>query len=374
MTSASPILTYNCTCTMKFSLRKHRLMFVVLLTYLGLIQFDSNAPLVAQTPEPQTLISPKDDPSTPTTIKRKLVIVTGAPGEEAYTSAFRNWSERWVNSGRESGVICEWIDGTQPFETSASPSSVSDKKRLLDWIAAAGDSELWIVMIGHGTFDGTTAKFNLRGEDISGNELADALAPLKGPQVLVHCFSCSGAFLPLLSRPGRIVITATKSGAEMNYSRFGDYLSLTLSDPSSDLDHDNAVSILEAFLMASKRTEQFYLDDKRLVTEHPLLDDSGDGKGVGSAFFRGIRLIKRASDGATVDGDFAVRTLLKPSTDDAPLTELQLKKRDELELALSRLRLAKPSMSEDEYYAQLANIADGLAEVYGFQPTESAGQ
>lgn len=371
MTLASPTLTYNCTCRMKDSLEKHRLMLVVLLTFLGLIQFESHAHLIAQTPEPHTLISPKNGPSTPTIIKRRLVVVTGAPGEEAYVSAFRNWSERWVNSGRESGVTCEWIDGTQPFEASDSTSPVSDKKRLMDWIAAAGDSELWIVMIGHGTFDGTTAKFNLRGEDISGNELAAALTSSKGPQVLIHCFSCSGAFLPLLSQPGRIVITATKSGAEMNYSRFGDYLSLTLSDPSADLDHDKAVSILEAFLMASKRTEQFYLDDKRLATEHPLLDDGGDGKGVGATFFRGIRLIKRASDGATVDGEFAARTLLKPSRDDAPLTEQQLKKRDELELALSRLRLAKPSMSEDEYYTKLANIADELVAMYGFEPAES---
>ena len=37
---------------------------------------------------------------------------------------------------------------------------------------AQSAEELWIVFIGHGTFDGRSAKFNLRGPDISADELA----------------------------------------------------------------------------------------------------------------------------------------------------------------------------------------------------------
>jgi|JI9StandDraft_1071089.scaffolds.fasta_scaffold00321_18 hypothetical protein len=297
-------------------------------------------------------------------VTRQLIVVTGAPGEEAYTGNFRNWSERWVQASQAGNIECEWIDGTQPIDEAAVSEQASDKKRLLDLITKAGDKELWLVLIGHGTFDGKVSKFNLRGEDITANELEQALSIGKGTQVIVNCFSCSGAFLPVLSRPGRIVITATKSGAEMNYSRFGDFMSLSILDPAADLDHDHSVSILEAFLMAAKRTEQFYMDESRLSTEHPLLEDGGDKKGVSAAFFRGIRLVKQAAEGATIDGELAAMTLLNASKDDASLDGLRAEKRNELELALRTLRTKKASLPESEYYTKVGEIALELASLY----------
>ena len=41
--------------------------------------------------------------------------------------------------------------------------------------------EFWLVFIGHGTYDGHAAKFNLRGPDISAEELAAALKPCQRP-------------------------------------------------------------------------------------------------------------------------------------------------------------------------------------------------
>lgn len=297
-------------------------------------------------------------------VMRQLIVVTGASGEDAYAGNFRNWSERWVQASQAGNIQCEWIDGTQPIEESAALDQVSDKKRLLDLITKSSHKELWLVLIGHGTFDGKVSKFNLRGEDITANELEQALSTGKGTQVIVNCFSCSGAFMPVLSRPGRIVITATKSGAELNYSRFGDYMSLSILDPAADLDHDHSVSILEAFLMAAKRTEQFYVDESRLATEHPLLEDGGDKKGVSAAFFRGIHLVKQAAEGATIDGELAAMTLLNSSKDDASLDKLRAQKRNELELALRTLRLKKASMTEDAYYANVGEIALELANLY----------
>lgn len=302
---------------------------------------------------------------------RQLIVVTGAPGEDTYLGDFRNWSERWVQASQAGNIECEWIDGTQPIDEATASEQVSDKKRLLDLITKAGEKELWLVLIGHGTFDGKVSKFNLRGEDITANELEQGLSTGKGTQVIVNCFSCSGAFLPVLSRPGRIVITATKNGAEMNYSRFGDYMSLSILDPAADLDHDHSVSILEAFLMAAKRTEQFYVDENRLATEHPLLEDGGDKKGVSAAFFRGIRLVKQAAEGATIDGELAAVTLLNASKDDASLDNLRAQKRNELELALRALRIKKASLKEDEYYAKVGEIALELASLYDAQLQKS---
>jgi len=60
--------------------------------------------------------------------------------------------------------------------------------------------------------------------------------------------------------------------------------------------------LLEAFLTAARRTAEFYQVDGRLATEHALLDDNGDGFGTPADWFRGVRAVKRARDGAAVDG------------------------------------------------------------------------
>ena len=53
-----------------------------------------------------------------------------------------------------------------------------------------------------------------------------------------------------------VVLTATKSGDEINFARLGDYLSQAILDLSSDLDKDSQVSLLEAFLKASRMTQE----------------------------------------------------------------------------------------------------------------------
>ena len=45
-------------------------------------------------------------------------------------------------------------------------------------IAAEKAPALWIVLIGHGTFDGRVAKFNVPGPDFTDEELAEGLARL----------------------------------------------------------------------------------------------------------------------------------------------------------------------------------------------------
>lgn len=363
--SSTYICAYICTYNKLQDITSQARAISRYITLLFCLHFSLTVGAIAQTPDS----APQEVAASPPSRSRQMIVITGAAGEETYVEIFKTWSERWVSRSKDSFITCNWIDGTQAQDVAGETESQSDKKRLLELITNAGDSELWLVMIGHGTFDGKMAKFNLRGEDISAEELATALSVSQGPQILIHCFSCSGAFLPVLSRPNRIVITATKSGAEMNYSRFGDYLSSSISDPSADLDHDNSVSILEAFLMAAKRTEQFYVDDRRLATEHPLLEDGGDGKGVSASFFRGIRQIKQAAEGGAIDGELAAMTLLQKSQEDSLLSAIQLQRRDELELALRKLGAEKLSMSPEEYYGRMAPIALELAEIYGLSTT-----
>ena len=89
-------------------------------------------------------------------------------------------------------------------------------------------------------------------------ELAVWLKPFRRPLAVINTASCSAPFLNLLSAANRVVITATRSGYEQNYTRFGQYLAEALADPGADLDKDGQVSLLEAFLTASHQAAEFY--------------------------------------------------------------------------------------------------------------------
>jgi hypothetical protein len=182
--------------------------------------------------------------------------------------------------------------------------------------------------------------------------------------VIINTASSSAPFLNKLSAEGRVVITATKSGYEQNVTRFGHYLAEAIAQPDADLDKDGQTSLLESFLAASKRTNEFYFAAGRLVTEHALLDDNGDGLGTRADWFRGVRPVQKAEGGATLDGYRAHQFHLVHSEAESKMpSELRIE-RDRLELEVIKLRDTKESFSEDEYYAKLEKLLCEIAKIY----------
>jgi hypothetical protein len=110
--------------------------------------------------------------------------------------------------------------------------------------------------------------------------------------------------------------------------------------------------------------EQFYKEAGRLATEHALLDDNGDGLGTPADWFRGVRAIKTAANGKSVDGVRAHQLNLVRSQVEQELSPDVRARRDELEKKLSELRSRKAAMKEDEYYNQLENILVETARLY----------
>jgi hypothetical protein len=220
------------------------------------------------------------------------------------------------------------------------------------------------VLIGHGTFDGREAKFNLRGPDVSDQELANWLRPARRPLAVVNCTSSSAPFLNRLSAPGRVIITATRTGQEIQFARFGEYLSQAIGDAAADLDKDGQTSLLEAYLAASHQTEAFYKEAGRLATEHALLDDNGDALGTPAGWFEGTRAVRAAKDGAPIDGHRAHQWHLILSETERALPAEKRAKRDDLELKIQALRDRKAKLEETEYYAQLEQLLLELARLY----------
>ena len=179
-----------------------------------------------------------------------------------------------------------------------------------------------------------------------------------------QCASASAPFINRLAGENRVVITATKSGDEQNFARFGQYISAAIADPAADLDKDGQVSLLEAYLTACRQVEEFYEQEARLATEHALLDDNGDGLGTPAAWFRGLRATQRAKDGAALDGTRAHQFHLVASDRERKLPPEVRKRRDELELKIAALRDEKQKLDEEEYYERLEKLMVELAQVY----------
>ena len=293
-----------------------------------------------------------------------VLVVVGASGEAEFGRDFLHTAKLWQAASARAQAKCLTIG----MDTNTATSDFDLLKQALATEPPDGSGELWLVLIGHGTFDGKETKFNLRGPDVAASDLAQWLTPLHRPVAVINCASCSAPFINALSAPGRVIVTATRSGSEQNYTRFGQYFAEALTHPESDLDKDGQVSLLEAFLAASYHTAEFYKNEGRLATEHALIDDNGDGRGTPPDWFRGVRAIKKAKDGAAHDGFRAHQFHLIRSPEEAQLPAALRTKRDALELAIAQLRETKTSLPETEYYQRLEALLLDLAHLYAKAP------
>ena len=173
--------------------------------------------------------------------------------------------------------------------------STSLKSRL------TADDTLLVVLIGHGTFDGTVAKFNLVGPDMDSREWKAALDGNAARLVFVNTTSSSFQFVPALSAKNRIVIAATDSAAQKYATLFPQYFIEALDQGAkADNDKNGRLSVWEAFAYASQAVKQAFEKQGTLVTERSVIDDNGDGVG------------KEAAAAAGKDGVLAKTTFLDP--------------------------------------------------------------
>ena len=289
-----------------------------------------------------------------------VIVVVGAGGTEEYAEQFAHWADLWEQACSKARAKFVGI-GLDNLEAQSDRAKLQE---ILSDESKQTDLALWLVLIGHGTFDGRTAKFNLRGPDISADDLAEWLEPIRRPTAVINSASSSAPFLTRLSSPKRVVITATKSGFEQNYSRFGKCLAEAIVDPQADLDKDGQTSLLEAFLTASHHTSEFYSAAGRLATEHALLDDNGDALGTFADWFRGIRPVQRAADGVDLDGYRAHQFHLLHSETEMRMPLDLRAERDRLELEVMELRDAKETYPEQEYFSKLQSLLSRIARIY----------
>jgi hypothetical protein len=144
---------------------------------------------------------------------------------------------------------------------------------------------LWVFVLGHAHFDGKNSWLNLPGPDMNQAEFGALFAGATcQEQVFFMTTAASGFFIKPLSKPGRIVISATEADREVNETLFPHKLAAALAEPPGylefDQDGDGRLSLLDLYLWSARATAQDYATEMLLATEHAHLDDNGDGRGT----------------------------------------------------------------------------------------------
>ena len=289
------------------------------------------------------------------------LIVSGASGGPEYAERYERWRSDLVAAlrgqpGFRDDHLRVLAETTAPGVGCASREGVRSAVREL---AARMDEQsvLFVLLLGHGTFDGQEAKFNLVGPDLAASEWAALVEPLPGRLVFVNTTAASAPFLVPLARPDRIVITATESPVQRYATVFPEFLAGAFVDTASDFDRNGRVSVWEAFAYASAGVRRWYQERGRLATERAILDDTGDGRGIDAGDGEGglrAGLAAAVYVGAGVD---------EVTTGQGGEMDRLTARRAALEAEVGELRAARASMAPERYAAELERLLVELARV-----------
>jgi hypothetical protein len=291
-----------------------------------------------------------------------LLVIVGLAGDPEFAELYGKWGASLVDTamsryGIPKGQVL-YLHEKPETDTKriSARSSREEITRAFEKLAGAGAEDLvFIVLIGHGTSDGKVAKFNLPGPDMTAADfepLVKRLAPRR--VVFVNTASASGPFIEALSGPGRTVVTATRNGRESFATIFGGYFVDALVSDAADADKNKRVSVLEAFDFARREVAQAYERQGIILTEHALLDDSGDKEGTAQPTADGKegKLAALLSLGTAGQGD--------PLPED-PKLRAMYEERRALERRVESLRLMKDSMDPQKYAGELEKVVTELA-------------
>ena len=307
---------------------------------------------------------------------RYALIVAGAAGGAEYAEQYVRWSTELTDV--LSGRMKIPVDRIKVLSDSTDPAMASTAANVRQHVATlrrvmTRDDLLLVVLVGHGTFDGVDAKFNLVGADLESAQWAELLAGLPGQVVMVNTSSASFPFLERLAGERRIVISATDSVAQRFDTVFPEYFIKAFQGDVADIDKNNRISIWEAFSAATNDVRRYYQRRGQLSTERALLDDNGDGVGhaaVGAASFNdasgrapgGREATTKAEDGSIASTVYLDDPLPGAPPTDGVLVKL-LQARAALEGELEDLKIRRSFLPPAEYQREFERLMIELARV-----------
>jgi hypothetical protein len=288
---------------------------------------------------------------------RWAVIISGASGGEKYAEQMATW-----RADLRSALVDRYQFKPEHVRllvdeaaTSGERATAANVRQVFAEIRKAGSAEdfVLVVLLGHGTFDGEAAKFNLVGPDLTAQDWTSVLAGVQGRLTVVNTTAASFPFLESLTAKGRVVVTATDSAAQKYATVFPEYFVKAMKEASTDLDKNGRTSIWEVFAATSAAVKQHYEQRGQLTTERALLDDNGDGKG-------------REAEADGPDGSLARLAFLdSEAAAEAASPEMAalIKRRRTLEAQAEEHKQLKGVMPDAEWNAQFEKLMLELAQV-----------
>jgi hypothetical protein len=289
--------------------------------------------------------------------ERYALIVAGASGGPEYATQY----DKWVRD--LSTVLVDRMklapERVKVLSDTSDPAKTSTAANVRQQIAAvrkvmSRDDLLLIVLIGHGTYDGVDAKFNLVGADLESVQWSELIAGLPGRVVVVNTSSASFPFIERLTGPRRVVVTATDSVVQRFDTIFPEFFIKAFSGDEADIDKNSRISIWEAFTAATADVRRYYQRRGQLSTERALLDDNGDGVG-------------REAAGKGDDGSLASQVYLDEPLPGAPPTDevlvQLLQKRAAVEAELDELKVRRSFLKPAEYQQEFERLMVEMARI-----------
>lgn len=266
-----------------------------------------------------------------------VVIVEGLAGEPQYAQQFDAQAHAFAQAA---GSLAA------PEDIRVLTGAAATRAAMLSYFNALRSrlqpsDRLTLYLVGHGSFDGTEYKFNIPGPDLSARDLSQMLDALPATQQLVVATgSASGALLDVLKKPGRVLLTATRSGNEKNATRFGTELAAALASAAADTNKNGVISVQEAYAFANRRVQDYFEHEALLASEHPTLQgDTADRFSMSSLQPAAVAENANAAD--------------------SPLQ----RQRADLNAKIEQLRLRKDQLPATQYQSDLEQLLLQLAEV-----------
>lgn len=290
--------------------------------------------------------------------QRYALVVEGVSGGGEYATLHRQWLDALVKALR--GPLA--FDPAHLTVLAEQPGSGEGHATADEVRTALGrlatdvgpDDLLFVMLIGHGGAEGGDAKFNLVGPDLDVAQWAALLKPIRGHLAFVDATSSSYRFLTGLAAPGRVIITATNTDAQRYHTEFAGAFIQALTADDADADKNGRVSLLEAFLYASRLVKQDYEQRQQLSTEHAVFDDTGEGQGYDSA-------TPGKAPGTVAALTYLDRVTTRTSTD--PALQQLLLRQQALTKQVDDLRRQRPSMTPEAYDEAFQKLMVELAQV-----------
>lgn len=273
-----------------------------------------------------------------------FLTVAGLGGETEFENRFEDWAKQLDKIYRS--------DPSSKVDTlyGAQATKANIEAKLRSYASTKPDDQVVITLIGHGTFDDREYKLALPGPDISATDLGLLLDKIPAKQLIVDMTTSSGGAIPILEKPKRVVVAATKTGTEKSsVAIFPRYWIEALEDPATDTDKNDSISALEAFKYAQAKVAKFFETQNRLATEHSVIEDAGKGEGVkdpstdnGEGRAANTFVLMRLGKAAAIAKDPAKQALLKHL--------------EELDEKLDELKYEKASIDPADYRKQFQTL------------------